>query len=87
MMQVTIAETEWRVTREPGVAVGAVGPDNKYPIPEPSGLRFTSTDGQCRFLRMPISELPSKEALSSMPLSQLHEWFISAESISEKRTQ
>lgn len=74
-MQVNIRETEWRVTREPGAAAGAIGPDNRYPMPNQPGLRFTSSDGQSRFLPLPTSKLPSDTELGSIPLSQIIEWF------------
>lgn len=68
----------WVATRDTGIRMSASA-EGFYPRSGRRGLRFVSSDGERRFLRMSTLELPDGDALRSLSEEQLCKLVANAE--------
>lgn len=78
MASVRFEETQWTITRQAPVGVGARAEGDRIPAVPESGLWFHSDKGEALFFPMTYSELPSQEQLDAIPLKRVHEMIMAA---------
>jgi len=71
MASVTFEETQWRISRQAAVGVGARAEGDKLPEVREAGLCFRSDKGEALFYPIPYDELPSQEQLADIPLERI----------------